>query len=1482
MRVPTQDEIVSLIWNINLFAEKAEQQINADRSGYEQEKKRRESRYQNLLGSLKNGASSSCSSVRSQSEQMLADAQKMLTDIVGLDQRLSGTDKYYVKTKKKKEEELASRTNEKYAGTSDYFQALRDIKGDFERIYGKYAQSLLPGVVDGLNFLLSSQRKKEYEELIILLNTVVALVKEMKSELPLITEETVASIEEEYELKKGVLEEQRRQEMSVFENNHLRAINQLADQIYQELDKLLPDDQIEQLVSLTENYRESRSKVNSSEETPDAILDMWFMEFCVTDFVQSEAIVSVILEKCSPLMENGVIRFPIIMSAKNAQPWMIAEDGSDRAQAREVMHARLFSLLSALPVAGLTCTVVDPENRGNSIAPFFEARKKLPELFGEKIYTGREDIAAKIGRLNEYIEHTLQENLGNQYESVFDYARAEQKRMPAAEMLLLFDFPAGFDEYTTAALRNILRNGSKCGVYTMISYLPDVDAVYSREYEQNMRAIQELVKVLRQEEKKFVFSGLPVSYYPMPEKGEFAKFFSKYMLIYEGIKNRGIAFSPTVKKLVEAKDSLELDEHIRAVARMTEHYEKTYGTVPDEKMRFPSQIMLGKILYPADIFAESTGYQRIMEHFGVSATGAPGSGFVELPLTFDLGKSFNLLLHCPETAHRQMLAFTHHIIWNFLSFLPAMQVKICVFDSEQRGNSIIPFLDFRKRSPDTFDQKIYTSQEAMYEKLRAINARIDEFIQEKLGNRYRNILEYNQNTPSRAESVTLLLLYDFPGQMDSRCLDCLANILRNGNKCGVYTVLCYNPEISYSRYENITERMEHMAGFYTSIEYKNGCYSMLPYNLQIKIPAELTGIKAEEFVDGYAEACEAVKKRGISFEDIIRRELFGMKSASVLKIPVGIGDEDAVVQMIFGEGSSHHGLIAGATGSGKSTLLHTLIMSGMLHYSPEQLNLYLMDFKSGTEFKIYENYRLPHIKLLALDAMQEFGESILEKLVEEMERRGALFKSAGQTSLKGYTQSTGNALPRILVVMDEFQILFNASTNRKVAMNCAGLTNRIVTEGRAFGIHLLMATQSTKVIADLTLSYGTIEQMRIRVGLKCGESDVRYLFADQDDSRILEMMKGPIGTAVMNQDYTERSSFGFRTAYCGEQQQRQYLEQISKAFADQPHTLQTFEGGRTTNLYDFFRENGIGHTREMPVRIYVGELIKAVPKFALTIDKKKKQNMLVCGSDEQLARRITDSYMVSALLNDNTRVYCVDGDCILGDGDCSDIYRTLKLCGTRFRLAEKREDIFAFINEVYDLYQAAKKNTASETVFVFIKNLQFLDIIKSMFKGEKVDEEEFMVREEPEEPDFSDPFAAINNMFAGGETGRMLSCTEKLLRLINEGTGFGIHFVVTSIDWQTVRETMYYSENILAKFPQRMIFAMSGSDADNLIDNVEISALRDNTVYFTDGVRNTFQMKPFVCRADERLGKLLNPLADGTGSAAGAERQKVYSLVKLL
>ena len=1462
MKALAQSEIIALITDLNAFADSAESLINITQTNYDKDKRLLVNRHSNTLSTLDSTYKANCASIQNKSKQTIADAKNILDEITKLDRKLSGVDKYYVKTKKKKEELLSDATSDAYKDATDYFNTLEKIKESFKVLFKKYSEDILPGLINGLNYLFSSQRKKDYEELIILRNTVTAFVKEIEEILPPLTEEQLATLKEEYFTQRGAIVERQKNEFTTFENNHLSTLDKVADKICTELDDILPDEFVEYLFEIKTNHAKTVHKINASTDIQDEVLNMCYVDYPVDFFVQSKIVASIIKEKCSKLLVDGAIRLPIMMSTRNAPVWMIANDNTNATAVQAFTHSIMYGLLSSCPVEKLTYTIVDPENRGNSISPFFDAKKKLPELFDEKIYINKDEIAARFIKLNENIENILQYKLGNQYDNIFDYAKNTPDYNLNVELIMLYDFPRGFDERTLSELRNILRNGSKCGIYTVISYLPDPDNTSSREYQQSLQSIIDLSTVITQNGENFIFYGLPLVYYTMPEKTEFAKFFSKYMLIFEGIKNRGIAFSPLIRKFIEAKDSMEPDAHIERICDMMRDYEKNYARVPEINVTFPSLVTLGNVLYPADVFSDSVGYKHIIDKFGVERhADTENSSFVELPLAFDLRNSFNLFLNCPEASSKNILDFTHHVIWSFLSFMPITKVNVCVFDGEQRGNSIIPFLDFRKRSPDTFDQKIYTSQEQMHERLRKINSQIDEFIQEKLGNRYKDILDYNLNTPTRAEPVTLLVLYDFPSGMDSRSIDLLTNILRNGNKCGVFTIICYNPNVTFSRYESIDERLEQVLKYCASIDYKDGHYSLLPYNLQINTPESLSYDETDEFIADYIEKSEIIKKQGLSFRDIISKDLFSQDSSRFLKIPVGVGDGDSIVNITIGEGSSHHGLIAGATGSGKSTLLHTLIMSSMLHYSPEQLHLYLMDFKSGTEFKIYESVKLPHIQLLALDAMQEFGESILENLVAEMEKRAKAFKeeAGGVSKIKDYIKVTGKSMPRILVIMDEFQILFNDATNRKVANRCAELAKRIVTEGRSFGIHLFMATQSTRIITDLSLSSGTVEQMRIRVGLKCGENDARYLFSDQNDTKALAMMKGPIGTAVMNLDYTEQPNIGFRAAYCDDATQKYYLDLISKTYADKPSTLQTFEGSRTTNLLDYFVDANIGVTSKLPVQIHMGTLIKVAPPFEICIDRKKRHNLLICGSNERMANTISNNYMISALLNRNTTVYCIDGDKLVGDDGSAEFYNALGECSANFKVAQDRADIIKFVNEIYQSYQTWKKQNNDDVIFVVIKNLQFLDIVKSMFKGDIIDESEF-VDDVSSEPEFNpaDPFAAVNNLFANRSDNDNMSVGEKLIKMIEDGSGFGINFVVTSLEYQTVREYMYYGENILAKFPERVIFSLGSNDAESLIENVSVAGLRDNTVYFTDGVKNTFQMKPYITPSASELKKLFD------------------------
>src|SRR6202008_1655275 len=98
---------------------------------------------------------------------------------------------------------------------------------------------------------------------------------------------------------------------------------------------------------------------------------------------------------------------------------------------------------------------------------------------------------------------------------------------------------------------------------------------------------------------------------------------------------------------------------------------------------------------------------------------------------------------------------------------------------------------------------------------------------------------------------------------------------------------------------------------------------------------------------------------------------------------------------------SQHALVAGKTGSGKSTLLHALITNLALHYGPEEVELYLIDFKKGVEFKTYAVHELPHARVVAVESEREFGLSVLQRLDAELKRRGDLFRTAGGEDLGG-------------------------------------------------------------------------------------------------------------------------------------------------------------------------------------------------------------------------------------------------------------------------------------------------------------------------------------------------------------------------------------------------------------------------------------------------------------------------------------------------
>ena len=95
-----------------------------------------------------------------------------------------------------------------------------------------------------------------------------------------------------------------------------------------------------------------------------------------------------------------------------------------------------------------------------------------------------------------------------------------------------------------------------------------------------------------------------------------------------------------------------------------------------------------------------------------------------------------------------------------------------------------------------------------------------------------------------------------------------------------------------------------------------------------------------------------------------------------LYAPIGQKGARDVAILGFDSGDHAGAMLVGRPGSGKSTLLHAYIGGLTTLYGPNELELYLIDFKEGVEFKAYAEEQLPHAKVIAIESDREFGLSV--------------------------------------------------------------------------------------------------------------------------------------------------------------------------------------------------------------------------------------------------------------------------------------------------------------------------------------------------------------------------------------------------------------------------------------------------------------------------------------------------------------------------
>ena len=84
--------------------------------------------------------------------------------------------------------------------------------------------------------------------------------------------------------------------------------------------------------------------------------------------------------------------------------------------------------------------------------------------------------------------------------------------------------------------------------------------------------------------------------------------------------------------------------------------------------------------------------------------------------------------------------------------------------------------------------------------------------------------------------------------------------------------------------------------------------------------------------------------------------------------------------------------------------------------------------------------------------------------------------------------------------------------------------------------------------------------------------------------------------------------------------------------------------------------------------------------------------------------------------------------------------------------------------------------------------------------------------------------------------------------LIEFGYAYGIYFIITFNEYQSVKELLHYGAGLLNKFTNRIVFSISDKDCDDLIEGVQVSGLNNITAIYTDGIKNTLQFKPYALK----------------------------------
>ncbi|OPG60407.1 ATP-binding protein [Helicobacter pylori] len=521
-----------------------------------------------------------------------------------------------------------------------------------------------------------------------------------------------------------------------------------------------------------------------------------------------------------------------------------------------------------------------------------------------------------------------------------------------------------------------------------------------------------------------------------------------------------------LKELDDALDKViakkEPESFLKPIASRIEDYQKSIRQIQAQFTDTPK-------------FNEEGAYPKFLSCGLLEIKGKNGAN-----MEFLLPKVYPFPPKSLYIEHEKDGQFLREMLMRLLSSAPLVQLEVILIDTLSLGgifNLARRLLD--KDNDFIYQKRILTESKEIEEALKHLYEYLKVNLQEKLAG-YKDFAHYNENATDPLPLKALFL--SGVDALSKDVLYYLEKIMRFGSKNGVLSFVNLESEKNNKSAEDLKKHAEFFKDT-TSFE-------RLKY-LNVEVIND-QGIKSQHMKDfadkikAYYEKKKVVKRE---LKDLQRDKEFWTKSSQYeVSVPVGWDINHKEVCFEIGN-AQNHTLICDHSGSGKSNFLHVLIQNLAFYYDPDGVQLFLLDYKEGVEFNAYTDPNiLEHARLVSVASSVGFGMSFLSWLCDEIKKRFELFKQFKVKGLSDYRKH--EKMPRLIVVIDEFQVLFS---NNKSTKAVERHLNTLLKKGRSYGVHLVLATQTMRG-TDINPSFKA--QIANRIALPMDAEDSSSVLGD--------------------------------------------------------------------------------------------------------------------------------------------------------------------------------------------------------------------------------------------------------------------------------------------------------------------------------------------------------------------------------------------------